>query len=832
MKNIVSIIVFQLFVLFVVSQTKSPSEFLGYDLGERFTHHYKILNYFEHVATQNNNVKFIEYGETYEHRPLTLAFITAPKNFNKLEEIRKNHLINAGLLSGNKTTQDIAIVWLSYNVHGNEASSSEVSMKTIYELINPNNAKTKKWLENTIVIIDPCLNPDGRDRYVNWYTQHGNYPYNINVDSKEHHESNPNGRPNHYLFDLNRDWAWLSQKESQARIEIYNKWFPNIHVDFHEQGINQEYYFAPAAEPYHEILTDFQRDFQKTIGKNHAKYFDKEGWLYFTKEVFDLFYPSYGDTYPLYNGAIGMTYEQAGSRRGGLGVKIYDDSVLTLKDRIEHHFTTSMSTIEVASNNASTLISEFENYFKTNKNYKYNSYVISSENGKDKLNNLRSLLDKHLIKYGNPSSTQSINGLNFHNQKNESYKLNANDLVINLNQPKSKLIKALFEPVSKLPDSLTYDITAWTLPYARGLKAYALKKNVSVQEFKEQQISKTNYNSDVFAYLCKWNSVNDVAFLSELLTNNIKVRYAGKPFKTQGINFKEGTLIITKSGNKNHKNFHKIIEKIAKRHQREIIATNSGMVTQGSDFGSGNIGLINRPNVAILNGKYTSSLSFGAVWHFFEQQIGYPVTILDTDYFSNIDLNKYQVLILPSGYYGEIFDKDGLEELQRWLRNGGKLIAIDRAVSTFVQSDSFSISRKKSDDKEKKEEKEDKQINYADSERERMSNMNTGAIFKTYLDNTNPLAYGYPDYYYTLKLNSSNYPLIKNGQNVSYIKDKNDLLNGFSGVNVQEKIDNTLVFGVENKGGGKIIYLIDDPLFRSFWENGKLLFSNAVFMVK
>ena len=237
---------------------------------------------------------------------------------------------------------------LSYNVHGNEASSSEAAMQTLYELI----MNKKSWLENTVVIIDPCLNPDGRDRYVNWYNQVKASPYNTHQSATEHNEPWPSGRPNHYLFDLNRDWVWASQIETKQRLILYNEWMPHVHVDFHEQGINEPYYFAPAAEPFHEVISDWQRTFQLQTGKNHAKYFDREGWLFFTREQFDLLYPSYGDTYPTFMGAIGMTYEQAGHGRAGLGIDNDEGIELTLVDRINHHTTTSLSTVEISSQNA------------------------------------------------------------------------------------------------------------------------------------------------------------------------------------------------------------------------------------------------------------------------------------------------------------------------------------------------------------------------------------------------------------------------------------------------------------------------------------------------
>ena len=304
------------------AQPQPPHEFLGYALGDRFTPHHRVVSYFEHVATETPNVRLQYYGETYEHRPLLVAYVASPENFAKLEDIRQANLNRTGLTDSavSGSFDDVAIVWLSYNVHGNEAVSTEAVMGVLYELTNSDNARTREWLKNTVVILDPCINPDGRDRYATWYHQHANRPPNASPDSWEHNEPWPGGRPNHYLFDLNRDWAWATQQETRARLRLYNQWMPHIHADYHEQGVNSPYYFAPAAEPFHNLITDWQRELQNTIGANNARYFNEAGWLYFTRERFDLLYPSYGDTYPTYNGAIGMTYEQGGSGRAGLAV--------------------------------------------------------------------------------------------------------------------------------------------------------------------------------------------------------------------------------------------------------------------------------------------------------------------------------------------------------------------------------------------------------------------------------------------------------------------------------------------------------------------------------
>ncbi len=328
-------------VIFLRAQLKSPEQFLGYKIGTHYTPHWKIVSYFQYVAnTLPATIKLTQYGETNEGRPLLASFIGTADHIQNLESIRQNNIRLANLAKDKMAAiedEAPAIVWLSYNVHGNETSSSEAAMLTLYDVANPDNAKTKEWLKNTIVVIDPCINPDGRDRYVNWFNSLVGKQYNPRLDAREHREPWPGGRTNHYNFDLNRDWSWQTQVESQQRLKLYNQWLPQVHVDFHEQGVNNPYYFAPAAQPYHEAITQWQRDFQVTIGKNNARYFDSNGWLFFTKEVFDLFYPSYGDSYPIFNGGIGMTYEQGGGPAGGLGVYKKEGDTLTLTDRLMHH---------------------------------------------------------------------------------------------------------------------------------------------------------------------------------------------------------------------------------------------------------------------------------------------------------------------------------------------------------------------------------------------------------------------------------------------------------------------------------------------------------------
>lgn len=813
-----SLVLFVLFIVFTAlgQELKSPSEFLGYELGTQFTRHHEVVDYYQYLASASpERVQLNEYGKTNERRPLLLAYISSAENIKNLESIRKEHLKN----TSGEGKPSKAIVWLSYNVHGNESVSTEASMQTAYELLT----KKAEYLQNTVVLVDPCINPDGRDRYVNWYNETKNTPNNVDPNSKEHHEGWLSGRANHYMFDLNRDWAWLTQVESQQRLKFFNKWLPHVHVDFHEQGVDDPYYFAPAAEPWHEVVTDFQRDFQKKIGKNHAKYFDTNGWFYFTKERFDLLYPSYGDTYPTYNGGIGMTYEQGGSGRAGLGIITSIGDTLTLKDRIAHHHTTGLSTVEVASKNAQKLNDEFKKFY-TDRNFFYKSYVLNGD--QDKINALTKLLDQHEIKY-QASKATTVKGFNYSTGKIGSMKTSANSLVIPGNQSKGTLVKVLFEPNAKLSDSVTYDITAWSLPHAYGLNAVATTTAVTGTDYTKNEVPSENLSTNAYAFLTDWNSMNDARFLAELIQEKIRVRYNYKPFSLDGKNHKRGTLIIARGDNKNHKDFLGTLQKVAIKHKKVLTPAQTGFVDSGKDFGSGWVQMIDDVKVAVLSGDPTSTLRFGEIWHFFEQQLHYPFAVIDADYMNRIDLSEYDVLILPGGWgYSDFMKEDTLKDLKEWVRNGGKLIAMGGAIS--------SISGKKGFGLEKKEIEKDSSKSmrpYDGSERERIKNAITGAIFKTKVDNTHPLAFGYDSSYFTLKLGNDAFDYLSKGNVVYLEENQNKPVSGFAGSTAQKRIDKTLVFGVEGFGRGSVVYMVDNPLFRGFWENGKLFFANAIFMV-
>lgn len=782
-----------------------------YHSGKDFSRHHEVVQFFE--ALRNlfpTQVKIENYGTTQEGRPLILVFISSAENIQQLNRIQEKHLQNS-------TDEKIAITWLSYNVHGNESCGTEASMETAYRLLSSNTS----LLNENLIIIDPCLNPDGRDRYVNYFKQYHNQTGQYDASSAEHDETWPGGRPNHFLFDLNRDWAWLTQVESKQRIKVYNQWLPHVHVDFHEQGMNEPYYFPPAAEPYHEVITTWQRDFQTHIGKHHASYFDKNGWLYFSKEIFDLLYPSYGDTYPTFNGAIGMTYEQGGSGRAGLGVIINTGDTLTLAERISHHVIAGISTLETVQDHHQKMLNEFQQFQEKNLSNLSKTYIL--DGSAPNILSLQSLLDQHEITYTVAAENQpnEIKGWDYFTNAETTKRIKKNDLIITSNQKKGTLVSVLFEQKTKLADSLTYDITAWSLPYAYGIPCLMVNKALTNISGSQEKPSKVNLElkEEPYAIAIQWDNLNAVRALKMLLDSGLSVSFTEKDIETGAGHIHRGSLLILKADNPGV-SLKTSVPKILNGMYLNCWALQSGWAEKGTDLGSSSIKNIQKPNVGVLFNDATSSLSMGEIWHFLDVQLGINHQLLRMHSINVYDLMHLDVIFIPEG-----FQSDNNEALKTWISEGGTCIVMGGGASQFMEED-FGMKP----DESKPIIPSRELGNYGNMERSSLSEAIIGAIYKCRVDLTHPLSFGYRDStYFTLRLASQVYPF--QGETVQQIKDKNAWITGFAGYKVKYKQQGETTVGIHNIGDGKIIYFFDNPLFRGFWENGKLQVANAIYFL-
>ncbi len=810
-------------------EVPSPEDFLGYPLGTQFTRYHQIQGYCKEVARLSPRVEYRSYGKTYEGRELGILLISQEENLARKEEIRLNNLRAVGFEDGEIQGKRIPSVWLSYNIHGNEASPSEAAMKTLYQLAT---ADTADWLKDVFVIMDPCINPDGRERFVNWFRQVANQRPNVHRESWEHVEPWPGGRVNHYLFDLNRDWCWQTQVESRQRALIYHQWMPQVHVDYHEQDIEAPYYFGPAAEPYHEVITDWQREYQALTGKNHARYFDKNGWLYFTREIFDLFYPSYGDTWPIFQGAIGFTYEQAGHGNSGRAVLQQNGDTLRLLDRLTHHFVTGLSTIEVAVDQKEALLSNFDQYFARSRKSPegpYQSFVISHENPPNKLNAFRIIMDRNKIQYYHPGSGgKKYLAYDYQAHGKNSFELDKDDIVIPLRQAQAHLVRVLLEPNARLVDSLTYDLTAWSLPFAFDLKAYALKEAIPKgREFELIPPPVPPSPKEAYGYVVKWEDFGSAQFLSQALQSGFGVRSTTASTVVNGEKIDTGSLLFLQADNKGKdlRDLYSFLNPF-----QEIQPIYTGYSDTGKDLGSEDFRLIRAPRIALVGGRGTRPGAFGECWHYLERGLDYPLSVIPAERLGRAPLDEYDVLILPSGSYEEY-----RSDIHNFVRQGGRVIALERAMQVFDQyteEESFR-SRLAISIVEAQKEGENGSPTalrpYGGRDRQQISSYTPGSIYALQLDPSHPLAYGLGDQLHIIKRSNKVYPYIEGGYQVGIIEDGAPV-SGFAGQRLQQALANSLVWGAEEQGNGKIIYFTDSPIFRGFWYGGKLALANSIFL--
>jgi hypothetical protein len=437
------------------------------------------------------------------------------------------------------------------------------------------------------------------------------------------------------------------------------------------------------------------------------------------------------------------------------------------------------------------------------------------------------LLDRNKIVYS-AAKPGNANGYDYNSRKNENFSIDANDILISSVQPRSALLKVLFEPNAKLVDSVTYDITAWSVPYVYGLNVYAAKQiltSAGAWEMSENNISNTASN---YGYALKWEGVQTARTVAQLLKVGVKLRFTEEPFELRGSKFDRGSILILKTSN--NSNVWDVVRKICNENDKTLYPISTGYVDKGFDFGSTKVHFMKAPRVALVTGSGVSSNDAGEVWFLFDQELNYPITLINLSDLASSDWNQFDVLIMPDGNYSFLSDKNSSDQFHDWIMKGGKVIAVEGAVAQLSKLD-WAIKMKKSDDSsDKKDSTYSALRRYENRERAPVANISAGSIYKVELDNTHPLAFGYPNYYYTLKQDDHIYEFMKDGWNVGIVR-KDEPVAGFVGYRLRSRLKDGLLFGVQNIGGGSIAYFADNVLFRDFWQNGKLMFCNAVFLV-
>ncbi len=834
------IIVIALFAVAANAQVPTPDEFLGYKLGDRFTPYSRILDYFNELAKGSPLITVQQFGETYEHRPLVLAVITSAKNRAQLETYRQNAvaLSDPSSISPARATEIAhstpAIAWLAYGVHGNESSSAEAAMLTASTLLRDPDAA--KILDNVIVLIDPLLNPDGRERYVQWYIRTRGANADSNPDAFEHAEPWPGGRFNHYLIDMNRDWSWTSQQETRARVAEYRRWNPQVFVDFHEMSSNSTYFFPPDAKPLNANLPKDVEKWLEVFGRANAAAFTAKGWPFFVGETFDLFYPGYGDSWPALHGAIGMTYEMAGGPRGGSAFLRDDGSVLTLADRIQRHFTTSMSTLRTTAAHAEELLLYTYNGTRLQASSGQNTFLIPPTS--PNFQPLIETLQRQAIQIGMLTSAVTLKANRIDNDASESQTFPAGTVIITTRQPLGGLIQTLLERTPTFTKGFVeaqrqkteadepndfYDLTSWSLPLAMDVDAFVVTSAVNAELRPYEKQAAPAFRSAAYAYLIDGNDPNIYRAAGQMLAGGVRFNVSEDPVNVGDRSFSRGTIIVLKGGNK--PDVDATLTRIARDLNLSVFSLDSGW-TGGTAFGSERIHFIRDPKIALVGGAGVGATSYGMLWHTLDIDTPVPHSNLSVESLRNTDLSHYNVLVLPDGGgYSDRVGKSGISKLQAWVRNGGTIVAI-KGASGFLRDKDVEISKlkpweppkKKDDDKTPAEERyNDYRI--------------PGATFRTTMNDRSFLTFGVTRSPYVLiegAREGALQPVAHRVDNIVTITKDNPLVSGVAWPESIDRIKGAVYMVSEPYGRGQVITFADEPHFRLFWRGTLPLFMNAV----
>ena len=794
------------------SSIPTPKEIIGHEVGEWHVTHDKLVQYMYALADASNRITIEDRGKTFEGRPILLLTITSEDNHNNINQIIANHKKITEFNENISTEDQPIVVYQGFSIHGNEASGSNASLLLAYYLAASDSDLVHELLKNSVILLDPSMNPDGLQRFAYWANINKNINLTSDPNDREYNEVWPGGRTNHYWFDLNRDWLPAQLPESQARIKSFNKWIPNILTDHHEMGTNATFFFQPGIPSRtHPLTPELNQKLTKEIAKFHVESLDKIGSLYYSEESFDDFYYGKGSTFPDINGSIGILFEQASSRGH---VQDSDNGLLRFPFTIKNQLTTGLSTLKAANNLRLEILDYQKKFYKeaAKESSKFKNEAIIFGNSKDKYRTkkLAEILERHEVDFYELDSDVK--------HKNKTYK-KGYAYVVPKNQKKYRLINAMFETRTEFLDSLFYDVSSWTLPLAFNLD-YDLNFNGSYSKKVEQL--KFNQNISVeksnYAYLMEWHEYLSPNALNELLDNEVIVKVATKKFKLEGKDYDSGPILIPVQNN-NHVKLNELLNDISRECNIEINPVKTGYA-EGPDLGSNNFRRLYKKNVAMLVGDGITAYDAGEIWHLLDTRFELSLTKLDIRNFNRINLSKYTTLIVPNS---SISNKLVTDKISGWVKSGGNLIAYKNSINWLKKTKLIEVKELKKDFKAENISFEEKSA-FVGAQRI------GGAIFNTKIDRSHPINFGQTNTTMPIFRNSTIFiEKDKESYNNPILYTDNPLLSGYISEENIDLLKSTSPIKINKIGKGKVIYLTDNTNFRAFWYGTNKILMNAIF---
>ena len=686
-----------------------PNKFLDFKIGERVATPEQISEAILSWANQSNRMIVKEYAKSHEGRPLYALFISSPSNLAKLDEIKKNVnlLADGENTNANKARALIndlpAIAWMAYSIHGNETSGADAALASIYHFIASNDEETIDMLDNMLIIIDPLMNPDGRARFAKSLEQYRGTAPNYDDQSLIHTGDWPYGRTNHYFFDLNRDWIYVTQPETRGRVKLINEWKPQILVDAHEMGPQDTFMTGPPREP---INKNIDRDLIKwgnVFAQDQGNAFDERNWRFYTGEWHEDLYPGYS-FYVQFRGTLGILYEQ--SRMAEDGVKRPEGTIQSYKESVHHQYVSTMVNLKTLKENSKAMYRDFwegrkYNVSKDSKFANQTFVILPTEN----VGRLKTLIEKlqfqNIELYKNNKPILVKNVLKQSGDIDDNFSIPVGSLIIPNRQAEAPIIAAMLEFDAEIDESvlvkekqanlrdgssIMYDTTAFNLTMMYGLPSITVPENIT-NNLSPWEFNQTNYEIDKDALMWSVDGKDDrsVAFAARLMELGVEVRIINKATSLSGHELSRGSVVVLGMDNPLMTDLHILVEKIARNLELSVVSIESGFGPEElPDWGGEHFNLLERPKVAILSHEGFNSYDVGVSWWSIDHHLGIRHSQINKSIVNYADLRRYNTIIIPSG--GSL-TKNNKTILTDWVKQGGTLIAHNGSVRALTSEE-------------------------------------------------------------------------------------------------------------------------------------------------
>jgi hypothetical protein len=813
-------------------QVPTIESVLGFDPPAEFTSFYETEKLLHAWAAASDRARLVTYGEDYEGKKLYLLIVSSPENLAALDR----HVESLGKLADPRTLADGELEGLIGNtpasvmistIDTSEASSVEAMQIVAYQLLAGTDARTQRILDNVLTYIVPVENPSARERYVAWYrTVQSNIP-KADPNAAEHHEPWGVGNDaNHYQLDPNRDMVPLKMREGRAKVAMIRRWHPEVALDIHEMGVNSTFFFPPYPEPYNDNLpNDELQKWWGIFAADMRSQFDRRGWRYFSGDAFGSPFLGMHTLYTQYHGMVGILFEQAGGG-GGLVIERNNGTLLTLRDRVQHHVTGMMSYLDTTVENREGLHGYFHDFFRSSlegvPGFPQRQYVFLPGDDPNKTSQFIDSLLAHGIEVRRalePFSVRRAGG--YFSSEPESREFPAGSLLVSLLQPRSRLANAILEKEPRHSIPVFYDISVWALPYQYGIEGYWMEDVTDVASEPISELPRPGSGviggEAGFAYVWPYRGAPDASAAYRLAEDGYNLYLHPGPFAVGDVSIRKAAFVAPLA--ENDESIHARVAALVEEVPVEIYALDSGHAREGSDLGSSVLEPIRRPAVAVLTRDGTDIASWGSFYFFFDEMYRIPFTPITVEQLSEADLRRYNTIIIPDGGmqfsrrgpsgkpYTWYFRKSGARHLRSWVEQGGTLITV-KGGTAFAAASGAGLTT----------------VESLGNTRE-----TPGAIVRVEVRRPSPLTIGYPESFHVLSRNTRLFRAGEASSAVLSYADEDALkIAGHLPADDQEKLAGSDFLLTEAVGRGRVIMFAEDPNLRNQWTHLHQLLFNCI----